>query len=64
MPIILPNKIIHFNVSFLPIKEKDVLAIYLGISWDTQCTSGVCACVCACVRKDVSDNPDYSSLLV
>ena len=23
---------IHFNVSFLPIKEKDVLAIYLGIS--------------------------------
>lgn len=32
MPIIFPNKMIHFNVSFLPIKEKDVLAIYLGIS--------------------------------
>ena len=23
---------IHFNFSFLPIKEKDVLATYLGIS--------------------------------
>ena len=23
---------IHLNVSFLPIKEKDVLATYLGIS--------------------------------
>lgn len=31
MLIVLPNKMIQFNVSFLLIKEKKVLSIYLGI---------------------------------
>ena len=37
---------IHFNFSFLPIKEKDILAIYLGISLGYLVhKSGVCVCL-------------------